>query len=184
MVDIVYKQPTKELLQLGVYFKEKVIVLIENENDELIAKKKELIPCYIVDEKTDLNKIKKKKKAVFGCSVKNNEFAVKIKADFLIQPCNEKQFFDLGLAKKLSENNIVVVLMFEELLEKNSFERHLYWKNYLEVVNYCKKKGTKFIVASGCKNPFNLKHTKIRKCVAEILGLNKKEIEKSFGGCL
>ncbi len=180
MVDIVYKQPIKELLQIGTYFKEKVVVLVENENEEMLAKKKELIPCYIVNEKTDLNKIKKKRKAVFGCSIKNNEFAVKIKANFLIQPSNEKQFFDLGLAKKLAGNNTIVVLMFEELLEKNSFERHLFWKNYLDVVRYCKKKGTKFVVASGCKDPFNLKHTKIRKSIAEILGSSKEDIKKSF----
>lgn len=40
MVDIVYKQPVKELLQIGTYFKEKVIVLVENEIDEQVAKKK------------------------------------------------------------------------------------------------------------------------------------------------
>ncbi|MDD4251095.1 MAG: hypothetical protein PHX27_02795 [Candidatus ainarchaeum sp.] len=180
MVDIVYKQPVKELLQIGTYFKEKVIVLVENEIDEQVAKKKEFIPCYLVDEKTDLNKIKKKKKAVFGGSVKKNEFAVRIKADFLIQPSNDKQFFDLGLAKKLFDNNTTVVLMLEELLEKNSFERHLYWKNYLEVVRYCNKKQTNFLVASGCKDPFNLKHSKIRECFAQMLGLKKDLIKKSF----
>jgi RNase P/RNase MRP subunit p30 len=184
MIDIVYKQPVKELLQISAYFKEKVVVLVENEIDEQVARKKEFIPCYLVDEKTDLNKIKKKKKAVFGCSVKNNEFAVRIKADFLLQPSNEKQFFDLGLAKKLADNNIVVVLMFEELLQKNSFERHLYWKNYLEVVKYCKKKNTKFIVASGCKDSFNLKHPVIRKSLVELLGFEKEMIEKSFEGLL
>jgi len=183
MIDIVYKQPIKELLQVSSYFKEKTIVLVDDEKEELLAKKKGFFPCYLVNEKTDLNKISKKRKAVYGCSVKNNEFAVKIKADFLLQPSNEKQFFDLGLAKKLFDNNTIVVLMFEELLNKNSFERHLYWKNYIEVVRYCNKKNTKFFVASGCKDCFNLKHPKIRGCIAEILGFNK-EIVKNFDDVL
>lgn len=86
----------------------------------------------------------------------------------------------MGLAKKLFDNNTTVVLMLEELLEKNSFERHLYWKNYLEVVRYCNKKQTNFLVASGCKDPFNLKHSKIRECFAQMLGLKKDLIKKSF----
>jgi RNase P/RNase MRP subunit p30 len=172
-MDIVYGQPLKELLQLSSYFKEQLIILVTNEIQEKKAKQRELIPCYLVDEKTDLNKIKKKKIAVYGGSVKANEFAAKIKADYLLQPSNEKQFFDLGLAKKLVDNNSCVVLMFEEMLNKNSFERHLYWKNYIEVVRYCKKKGTKFIVASGNKEALNLKHPKVRKSMMELLGLDE-----------
>ncbi len=177
-MDIVYGQPLKELLQLSSYFKEQPLVLVSNELQEKKVKQKELNPCYLVDEKTDLNKIKNKKKAVLGGSVKNNEFAALIKADYLLQPSNEKQFFDLGLAKKLADSNTCVVLMFEELLEKNSFERHKYWKNYLEVVRYCKKKGTKFIVASGSKDALNLKHPKVRQSLMELLGLEKEKAKK------
>jgi RNase P/RNase MRP subunit p30 len=179
-MDIVYAQPLKELLQISSYFKEQLIVLVKDEAGEKIAKKRELIPCFIVNEKTDLNKLKKKRKAVMGGSVKANEFATKIKADFLLQPSNEKQFFDLGLAKKLSENGTIVVLMFEELLGKNSFDRHLYWKNYLEIVRYCKKKKTKFVVASGCKEPLNLKPGKVRQSIAQTLGLTNEEAKKAL----
>jgi len=179
-MDIVYPQPLKELLQVSTYFKEQLIVLVLNDIQEKKVKQAEQIPCYLVDEKTDINKLKNKKIAVKGGSVKSNEFAVKIKADFLLQPVSEKQYFDLGLAKKLSENETTVVLMFEELLDKNSFERHLFWKNYLEVVRYCNKKNTKFIVASGCKDPLNLKHPKIRRALASTLGLKENILKKSF----
>jgi RNase P/RNase MRP subunit p30 len=181
-MDIVYGQPLKELLQLSSYFKEQLIILVTTEIQEKKAKQRELIPCYLVDEQTDLNKIKNKKKAVYGGSVKANEFAVKIKADFLLQPSNEKQFFDLGLAKKLSDNKTCVVLMFEELLDKNSFERHLYWKNYLEVLRYCKKKGTKFIVASGNKEALNLKHPRVRQSIMELLGLDNEKAKEYLKG--
>ena len=172
-MDLVYGQPLKELLQISSYFKEQLIVLVSTEIQELQVKKNYLKPCYIVNEKTDLNKVKNKKKAVIGGTVKTNEFAVKIKADFLIQPSAEKQFFDLGLAKKLSDNGTRVVLMFDELMKKNSFERHLYWKNYLEIVNYCKRKETKFMVASGGKDPLAIRPRKVRQALAETLGLDK-----------
>ena len=177
-MDIVYGQPLKELLQISSYFKEQLIVLVNTELQEVTVKKKYLKTCFLVNEKTDLNKIKNKRKAVIGGSVAANEFAVKIGANYLLQPCNEKQFFDLGLAKKLSENNTTVVLMFDELRGKNSFERHLYWKNYLEVVNYCKRKGTKFIVASGGTDPLALRPRKVRRALAEILGLPKEKAKE------
>lgn len=183
-MDIVYTQPLKELLQVGTYFKEKIIVLVVNEIQERKVKQAGQIPCYLVDEKTDINKLKNKKIAVVGGSVKKNELAVRLKANFLLQPSNEKQFFDLGLAKKLSENKTVVVLMFEEILNKNSFERHLIWKNYIELVRYCKKKNTSFVVASGCKDPLNLKHPKIRVCLASILGLSKEIAKKYSDECI
>jgi RNase P/RNase MRP subunit p30 len=172
-MDIVYAQPLKELLQLTTFFKEETTILITNELQETKAKQRKLIPCYLVDKKTDVQKLKGKKKAVVGGSVQDNELAVKVKADYLLQPSNTKQFFDLGLAKKLAENGTIVVLMFEELLGKNSFERHLYWKNYLEVVRYCKKKNVEFFVVSGCKDPLNLKAPKIRECIKELLEAKK-----------
>ncbi|MBT4870044.1 MAG: hypothetical protein HON47_00525 [Candidatus Diapherotrites archaeon] len=177
-MDLVYGQSLKELLQISSYFKEQLIVLVSTELAESAVKKKSLKTCFIVTPKTDLNKIKNKKKAVVGGSVKLNEFAVKIKANFLLQPVNEKQFFDLSLAKKLAENKTTVVLMFDELRKKNSFERHLYWKNYLEVVNYCKRKGTKFIVASGGDDPLALRPRKVRRALAEILGLDAKKAKE------
>ena len=70
--------------------------------------------------------------------------------------------------------------MFEELLGKNSFDRHLYWKNYLEIVRYCKKKKTKFVVASGCKEPLNLKPGKVRQSIAQTLGLTNEEAKKAL----
>ncbi len=182
-MDIVYAQPLKELLQVGTYFKEKLIVLVSNDVQEKKVKQAGQIPCYLIDEKTDINKLKNKKIAVIGGSVKANELAVRVKANFLLQPSNEKQFFDLGLAKKLSENNTIVVLMFEEILDKNSFERHLFWKNYLEVVRYCNKKKTKFVVASGCRDPLNLKHPKIRIALAQTLGLSNELATKYSGEC-
>lgn len=183
-MDIVYTQPLKELLQVGTYFKEKLIVLVINELQERKVKQAGQIPCYLVDEKTDINKLKNKKIAVIGGSVKKNELAVRLKANFLLQPSGEKQFFDLGLAKKLSENKTVVVLMFEEILDKNSFERHLIWKNYIEIVRYCKKKNTQFVVASGCKDPLNLKHPKIRISLASVLGLPKDLAKKYSDECI
>jgi RNase P/RNase MRP subunit p30 len=172
-MDLVYGQPLKELLQISSYFKEQLFILVKTEASAKAAKQAGQTPIFLVDTQTDINKIKNKKKAVVGGSVKANEFAVKIKADFLLQPSNEKQFFDLGLAKKLADNNTTVVFMLEEFLGKNTFERHLYWKNYLEVVRYCKKKGTKFFVASGNLDPLNLKHPKIRTNLAIILGLEE-----------
>ncbi len=180
-MDVVYTQPLKELLAVASYFKENVVVLVENERDEKVAKQNNLIPCYLVNDKTDLQKLSGKKKAVFGGSIKDNEFAVKIKADFLLQPSNTKQFFDLGLAKKLADNNSIVVLMMEDLLKANSFERHQYWKNYIEAVNYCRIKKTKFIVASGCKDPLHLKPKKTREALAIILGLPRELAEKYLG---
>lgn len=179
-MDLVYAQPLKELLQVSSYFKENLIVLVTNELTEKKVKAAGLTPCYLVDKKTDRNKLKNKKLAVMGGNVEKNEFAARINADFLLNPAFEKQFFDLGLAKKLSDNNTTVVLMFESILEKNSFERHLIWKNYLEVVNYCNRKKTKFIVASGCKDPLNLKHPKIRENLAVTLGLNKKSAKENL----
>jgi len=172
-MDLVYGQSLKELLQVNSYFKEQLIVLVSTQLAEAQVKKKSFKTCFLVNEKTDFNKIKNKKTAVVGGSVSANEFAAKIKANFLLQPCNEKQSFDLGLAKKLADNKTIVVLMFDELRGKNSFERHLYWKNYLEVVNYCKRKGTKFIVASGGNAPLALRPRKVRQSLAELLGLDK-----------
>ncbi len=177
-MDIVYGQPLKELLQISSYFKEQLIVLVNTETQELQVKKSFLKPCFLINEKSDLSKLKNKRKAVVGGSIVSNELAVKTKADFLLQPCNAKQFFDLGLAKKLAENNTRVVLMFDEMRGKNSFERHQYWKNYLEVVNYCKRKGTKFIVASGGKEPLALRPKKVRQALVEILGIEKDKAEE------
>ncbi len=178
-MDIVYTQPLKELLQITSYFKEKVVVLVENEKDEKVARTNGFFPCYLVSDSTkDIQKISSKTKAVLGGSVKNNEFATKIKADFLLQPSNTKQFFDLGLAKKLSDNDTTVVLMFEELMSKNSFERHQYWKNFAELVRYCKMKKTKFVVASGAKDPLHIRPRKVRIALAEILGVEKEIAEK------
>jgi RNase P/RNase MRP subunit p30 len=186
-MDLVYTQPLKELLQMSVYFKEPTIVLVENEKDEKVAKLNTLIPCYLITESTtdnDIQKLKGKLKAVVGGSIKANELAVKIKADFLLSPSNSKQFFDLSLAKKLSDNNTTVVLMFEELIKLNSFERHLYWKNYTEVAKYCKIKKTKFIVASACKDPLHVRPKIVREDLALMLGypkdLAKNSIEQEF----
>ena len=173
-MDVVYVQPLKELLQVSTYFKEPLVVLVTNEKDEKVEKTNELIPCYLVLESTpesDLQKLSSKKRAVLGGSVKSNELAVRLKADYLLQPSNTKQFFDLGLAQKLADNGTVVVLMFEELLKANSFERHQMWKNYVELVRYCKLKKTKFIVASGTKNPLLLRPPKVREALAVLLGL-------------
>ncbi len=173
-MDVVYTQPLKELLQVSTYFKEQLVVLVENEKDEKVAKTNNLIPCYLITDKTpesDFSKLSSKKKAVVGGSVKSNELAVRLKADYLLQPSNEKQFFDLGLAQKLSDNGTTVVLMFEELLKANSFERHQYWKNYCELVRYCKMKKVKFIVASGTKDPLMLRPKKTREALAVLLGL-------------
>ena len=178
-MDIVYYQPLKELLQVSSYFKEQdLVVLVSSEAQEKKVKAANLIPCYVVSEKDDLNKFKKKKLAALGGSVKANEFAVKAKADFLLQPSNTEQFFDLGLAKKLADKKISVVMMLEEMLSKNSFERHKFWKNYLEVVNYCKRKNAPFFVASGCKEPLNIRPRKVRKALAETLGLPAEDAKK------
>lgn len=175
-MDIVYTQPLKELLQVSTYFKEQLVVLVENEKDEKVAKSNDFFPCYLITDKTpenELSKLSSKRRAVLGGSVKSNELAVRLKADYLLQPSSEKQFFDLGLAQKLSDNGTVVVLMFEELLKANSFERHQLWKNYLEVARYCKQKNVKFIVASGTKNPLLLRPPKVREALAVILGLSQ-----------
>jgi len=184
-MDVVYAQPLKELLAVSAYFKEDLIVLVSTSAQEKVAKDAKLTPCFVVSTSTpssDLQKLSKKKKAVVGSDLKENEFAVKIRADFLLQPSNTKQNFDLGLAKKLSDNNTVVVLMFEELMKTNSFERHQYWKNYIEVVRYCKMKGTKFVVASGAKDPLHLRPRKVREALAVLLGLSdglsKKYLEE------
>lgn len=178
-MDIVYTQPLKELLQITSYFKEKVVVLVENEKDEKVAKQNGFFPCYLIsDSNKDIQKISSKMKAVIGGSIKSNEFAVRIKADFLLQPSNTKQFFDLGLAQKLADNGTIVVLMFEELMSKNSFERHQYWKNFVELVRYCKMKKTKFIVASGAKDPLHIRPTKVREALMKTLGLEKELAEK------
>jgi RNase P/RNase MRP subunit p30 len=187
-MDIVYYQPLKELLAVSSYFKEKnILILVSNEIQEKKAKQVGLIPCYLISEKTpdsELQKLKDKRKAVIGGSVKSNEFAVRIKSNFLLQPSNTGQYFDLGLAKKLSDNNIVVVFMFEELLSKNSFERHKYWKNYLDVVNYCKRKNTKFFVASGCKEPLNMRSKKVRIAIAETLGFSLEKASSFIEGLI
>ncbi|MCX6801269.1 MAG: hypothetical protein NTZ73_03715 [Candidatus Diapherotrites archaeon] len=181
-MDIVYFQPLKELLQIGSYFKEKLIVLVENEAQEQKVKKAEMIPCYLVSESTqNIQKLSSKKKAVLGGSVKANEFAVKAKVDFLLQPSGTKQFFDLGLAKKLAEAEIVTVLMFAELLDKNSFERFQMWKNYSEIAFYCKKKKAKFVVASGAKEPLYLRPEKMREAIAIILGADRNRMKEVFG---
>lgn len=186
-MDLVYTQPLKELLQITVYFKEPTIVLVSNEKDEKVAKLNTLIPCYLINENTndnDIQKLKGKLRAVVGGSIKSNEFAVRVKADFLISPSNTKQFFDLALAKKLAENGTTVVLMFEELMKLNSFERHLYWKNYVELVKYCKLKKTKFIVASGSKDPLHVRPRKVRLELAKLMGypneLAVSSIEQEF----
>jgi len=173
-MDIVYTQPLKELLQVSTYFKEQIVVLVTNEKDEKVAKQNSFIPCYLISDNTpesEIQKLSSKKKAVLGGSIKANELAVRLKADYLLQPSNEKQFFDLGLAQKLHDNNITVVLMFEELLKANSFERHQYWKNYIELVRYCKMKQAKFVVASGTKDPLLLRPPKVRESLAVLLGL-------------
>jgi len=180
-MDLVYTQPLKELLQITSYFKENVVVIVDNEKDEKVAKTNSLIPCYLVDESTkDISKLSQKKKAVIGGSIKANEFACRINADFLLQPSNTKQFFDLGLAQKLFDNGTIVVLMFEELMSKNSFERHQYWKNFVEVVRYCKMKKVPFIVASGTKDPLHIRPRKVRSSLAQMLGLDNESAEKAL----
>ncbi|MFA5931345.1 MAG: RNase P subunit p30 family protein [archaeon] len=180
-MDMVYTQPLKELLQVSTYFKEQLVVLVENEKDEKVAKSNDLFPCYLIKEATsesDLQKLSSKTKAVLGGSIKANELAVRLKADYLLAPSNEKQFFDLGLAQKLSLNGTCVVLMFEDLLKANSFERHQYWKNYVELVRYCKQKKVKFIVASGTKDPLLLRPPKVREALAILLGLPKDKAKE------
>ncbi|MEK6959371.1 MAG: RNase P subunit p30 family protein [archaeon] len=177
-MDIVYAQPLKELLQVSTYFKEKTLLLVSGDIQYQKAKQSDMNPCLVLSEKDDLNNTKGKMTAVVGGSIKSNEFAVKIKADFLLQPSNTKQFFDLGLAQKLTDNNTTVVLMFEELLEANSFERHAIWKNFIEIVAYCKKKKTRFIVASGCKDPLHLRPRKVRESLAVMLGLEQNLAQK------
>jgi RNase P/RNase MRP subunit p30 len=180
-MDIVYTQPLKELLAVSSYFKEQLVVLVSTENDEKVAKANNLFPCYLVTDKTlesDLSKLSSKTKAVLGGSIKSNELAVRLKADYLLQPSGEKQFFDLGLAQKLADNNTTVVLMFDELLKANSFERHQYWKNYLEVAKYCKQKKVRFIVASGTKEPLLLRPPKVREALAVLLGLPKEKAKE------
>ena len=104
-MDIVYNQPLKELLAVSSYFKEKdILILVGNDTSEKKAKQAGLIPCYLVSDKasdSDIQKLRGKKKAVLGGSVKSNEFAVRIKSNFLLQPSGTEQAFDLGLAKKL-----------------------------------------------------------------------------------
>ncbi len=179
-MDVVYLQPLKELLQLSTYFKEELVVLVQNESQESIVKKSGLIPCFVVSESTkDLNKIKSLK-AVIGGSIKTNEFCARIKADFLLQPSNTKQFFDVGLAKKLSDNNTTVVFMLSDFIDKNSFEKHQFWKNYLEVAKHCRKKKTKLLVASGSKDPLLLRAPKVREAMAILLGLSKKEVAEGM----
>jgi RNase P/RNase MRP subunit p30 len=181
MVDLVYGQPLIDLLQLSTYFKEKTIVLVTNELQEKKVKQASLIPCYLIDESTkDIQKLSKKLKAVIGGSIEKNEFAVKIKANFLLSPSGTKQFFDLGLAKKLSDNNSTVVLMLEDLMAKNSFERHQIWKNYLDIANFCNNKKTKFIVVSGNKETLNLRPKESRIALAKLLLLNDELIKNSF----
>ncbi|MEI7961969.1 MAG: RNase P subunit p30 family protein [archaeon] len=181
-MDIVYAQPLKELLAVSTYFKETVVVLVTTEANEKVAKEAKMVPCFLVSPSTteaELSKLSKKKKAVLGTDLKANEFAVRIKADFLLNPSDSKQNFDLGLAKKLALNGTMVVLCFEDLLKANSFERHQYWKNYLEVVRYCKLKGTKFVVASGCKDPLHLRAPAVREALMILLGL-PKNIAKDY----
>ncbi len=177
-MDIIYLQPFKELLQLTSYFKEDAIVLVKTLQQEQAVKKIGFIPCHLINEKSKQPQKIKTLKAVMGGSVSKNDFAVKIKSDFLLQPANEKQFFDLGLAKNLSDNNTTVVFMLGDFLKKNSFERHLYWKNYLEVVKHCNKKKTKFLVASGCEDPLLLRPQKVRKSFQKLLNV---KYEKEFG---
>ena len=178
-MDVVYTQPLKELLQIASYFKEQMIVLVDNEKDEKVAKQNSLIPCYLVDESfKDLSKLSQKKKAVIGGSIKANEFACRINADFLLQPSNTKQFFDLGVAQKLADNGTIVVLMFEELMSKNSFERHLYWKNFIELARYCRMKKVPFIVASGTKDPLHIRPRQSRLALAQVLGFDRESAEK------
>lgn len=177
-MDIVYAQPLKELLAVSTYFKEQIVILVNNEAGEKKARESKLIPCYLIDSKTpeaDFQKLSKKKRAVLGGDIKSNELAVRIKADFLLSPSGTKQFFDLGLAKKLSDNKTTVVLMFSDLLKSNSFERHQIWKNYLEIVRYCKLKGTKFLVASGCTDPLHLRPPKSREALGVLLGLPQEK---------
>lgn len=174
-MDLVFGQPLKELLQVSIYFKEKLVVLVSNEAQEKKVKQAACIPCYLVSDEKELSSLKNKKVAVLGGSVKANEFAAKIGADFLLQPSGTKQFFDLGLAQKLADNGTTVILLFEELMAANSFERHNYWKNYSELVRYCKLKNTKFIVASGCKDPLHLRPPKVRESLAVLLGLPKEK---------
>ncbi|MCX6803656.1 MAG: hypothetical protein NTY48_03740 [Candidatus Diapherotrites archaeon] len=100
-MDVVYAQPLKELLQVSTYFKEDLVVLVSSEAQEKKVREAKLIPCFIVSESTpqkDLQLLSKKKKAVLGGDIKSNEFAVRIKADYLLSPCATKQLFDLGLA--------------------------------------------------------------------------------------
>ena len=171
-MDIVYLQPLKELLQVGTYFKEEIVILVSNEIQEKKAKQSGLIPCYLVSESTkEIQKLSGKCKAVLGGSIAANEFAVKIKADYLLQPCNTKQFFDVGLAQKLADAGTTTVMMLADLIVANSFERHQYWKNYIEVARYCMKKKAKFIVASGCSDPLHLRPGKVREALAMTLGL-------------
>jgi RNase P/RNase MRP subunit p30 len=176
-MDLVYGQPLKELLQVSTYFKENTFIIVSNELQEKKAKQSELNPVYLISQKDNFQNsaLKGKTIAVLGGSLEANEFAVKIKANFLLQPSDKKQFFDLGLAKKLSDNNTKVVLMFSELLKANSFERHLIWKNYLEIVKYCKKKKTPFFVASGSTDALGIRPLKSREALAILLGLSKEE---------
>jgi RNase P/RNase MRP subunit p30 len=176
-MDIVYTQPLKELLAVSTYFKEQLVVLVTTEKDEKVAKTNGLFPCYLINDKStesEIQKLKSKTIAVLGGSVKANELAIKLKANYLLQPSDTKQYFDLGLAQKLSDNGTIVALMFGDLLKANSFERHQYWKNYIELVRYCKQKKVKFIVASGTKDPLLLRPKKVRETLAVLLGLPRE----------
>jgi RNase P/RNase MRP subunit p30 len=84
----------------------------------------------------------------------------------------------LGVAQKLANNGTIVVLMFEELMSKNSFERHLYWKNFIEIARYCRMKKVPFIVASGTKDPLHIRPRQARLALAQVLGFDRDRAEK------
>ena len=97
--------------------------------------------------------------AVLGGDVTVNKFAASSKhVDFLIRPViADKLSFDTGIANLLLQNEITVVLPFSQILNANSFQRTMLFRNYIFTAKICKKFGIDFEIMSCAGNEHELR---------------------------
>ena len=66
--------------------------------------------------------------------------------------------FNQGIASLAGQNNIFIDLSFKELLLTKGSTRSKNIRQFLKIIDLCKKKGTKAIISSDVSQPVYLKH--------------------------
>jgi RNase P/RNase MRP subunit p30 len=183
MQDIVFFDDLKalqkhaEFLDVGNY----LIAKKFKSADEIkeLKKNKNFEACYLLDSNNqkEISKFQNfaDSIAVLGGDVTINKFAASNKhVDFLIRPViADKLSFDTGIANLLLQNEITVVMPFSQLLNANSFQRTMLFRNYIFTAKICRKFGIDFEIMSCAQSEHELRAPEDLLALQKILEAKK-----------